>query len=134
MHIDSLDITLDAAVAVACGGSESKGLLVAFSFDGHFDFVNKLEFDEKICKVKRLTKSDTFLVGGWRTLFLTRFADRKMSKLGVVQNISEGLIAWIEVVNNQVFTLDQMGAELRRITFCFDIENYTSDQRIDLSN
>lgn len=128
-RIDSLEITLDAKVGIACGGSDSKGLLVAFSFDGHFDYINKLEFDDSISRVKRLAKSDVFLVGGWKTLYFTQYSNKKMTKLSSIADISPGLITWIEVCNHQVFTLDQSGTDLRKITFQKDLENYEPKEK-----
>lgn len=102
---------------------------MAFSFDGHFDYINKLEFDDSVSRVKRLAKSDVFLVGGWATLYFTQFSNKKMTKLSSINNLSTGMIAWIEVCNNQIFTLDQMGTELRKITFEKDLENYEQSEK-----
>lgn len=102
---------------------------MAFSFDGHFDYINKLEFDDSVSRVKRLAKSDVFLVGGWTTLYFTQFSNKKMTKLSSINNLSTGMIAWIEVCNNQIFTLDQLGTELRKITFEKDLENYEQSEK-----
>lgn len=129
-----MEITADGSVALVCGGSETQGLLVATSFDGHFDFINKLEFDTPLGKVRRIAESDIFLIGSVDSLIMARYADRKMVKLGAFPGLGLGLISSIEIIKQQVFVLDHSGLELRTLTFDFDIENYETEIKIDISN
>ena len=112
---------------LCCGGNQAagKGIVIAFSFDGHFDFINKLEFDDQVSKIRRLTCSDIFLVGGWDTLFFTQYSDRKMTKLSSINSLCDGLITSIECVGQHVYVLENQGKQFRRVEFGFELENYT---------
>ena len=125
--VESLDATLDAKVVLVAGTSTSaskKGQLVACSFDGHFDFINKLEFDDEISRVRRLTCSDIFLVGSWTCIVFTQFSNKKMTKLGSINDLFTGLVSWIEPTANEIYVMERGGKEVRRIEFNFLIDGY----------
>lgn len=125
-YVDSIDVVLDGSVALLCGGGDERGLVVATSFDGHFDYVNKLEFDAVVSRIKRWRKSNVFMVGSYSIMYVLQYKDAKMSKLCSISNASSGLISWIEVVNNEVYVLDRTGSDLRKIIFNSSLEHYVN--------
>lgn len=129
--MESIDATLDGKIALVAGlsnSSKKKGQLVAFSFDGHFDFVNKLEFDDEISRVRRLTCSDIFVVGSWTCIIFTQFSNKKMTKLGSINDIFTGLVTWIEPSAHEIYLMERGGTEVRKIEFGFVIDGYEMQQ------
>lgn len=124
--MDSLEVTKDRDVILSCGGSKTKGVLVAFSFDGHFDFIDKLEFDDQVVKVRRLKNEDIFIVGSWATIFFTQYVDKKITKLASIDCLCGGLLTHIECSRNNVYLLEERGIDFRRIEFGFELESYQS--------
>lgn len=76
-------------------------------------------------RIRRLTCSDIFLIGGWDTLFFTQYSDRKMTKLSSINNLCDGLITSVECVGRHVYVLDSRGKQFRRVEFGFELESYT---------
>ena len=119
--IESLEVILDGTVALAAGGG-AKGLLVAFSFDGYFDQVAKLEFEDKVSRVKRLFQADIFIVGSWGSVFIVQYKDKQLLKLGAVNNLCDGLINWIESSGSELYILDSIGTSFTKIKFNIDLD------------
>lgn len=123
MHVvDSVEASVDDSVLLLCGNN----LLVATSFDGHFDYINKLMFDDNVTRVKRLSFSDVYLVGGWACLYFVQFSPKSMTKLSSMPNIVAGMIQWIEVDRNNIYLFEESGTEARRISYKSDIDSYKS--------
>jgi hypothetical protein len=113
--IDTLEQTLDGTVAIASGSGEKKGILLAFSFDGYFDKISTLEYDDEICKVRRLPKKDVFLVGSWGTLYVVECKQGILFKATSINDVCSGLIAFIEIGGRDIHIMEDEGKEYRRL-------------------
>jgi hypothetical protein len=124
--LHTIDQTRDSRV-ILCAGGDTKGILIAVSFDGHFDLVAKIEFEQKVCRVRRLAHSDIFMVGGVGSLHFVEFRDRKLTLLATLPRLGEHVISWIQNRGQEVYLLDEEGRTLRTLKFGFDLERFDRD-------
>jgi hypothetical protein len=118
----------DSSVFLMVVKLKDKGYaLIAGSFDGYFDSITSLEkFDStEIYGIKRVLKSDFFLVGGTGKIHVVLFHSRSVFvEIATIKELKIGVLLSLEMVNsNTLCLLEKQGGKIAIVSFTKSLQN-----------
>ena len=90
--------------------NKGRPVIVAFSFDGKFEQISKVQIQDKnmksIYRMKRLPKSDAYVVSGERAISLVEFINcQKIQELKQLRNLHSGEIFDFVLKGKEIFSV-----------------------------
>lgn len=115
-----MEISTDRTMILAGGASKhGNGVLVGLSFDRHFDYICKEEFENKpIGCLRKLKQSDIYLVGAGNTLNIVHYENKHFSTLRTFSSIYQNqMVSDISVHQNEIVLLGGNGDKVVHLNF-----------------
>jgi len=123
-----LEVSSEDGVLFGCGRSGDCGLVVAFSFDRGFDFIDLYEFPDRSDAIMRKTKSDDILlIGGGESLRVVYFQDHMFHTLRTFRDIfPQGqIITMIQIYRHFVYIISDSGDVIKEMVYERNIDDFS---------
>ncbi len=126
-EVFAIESTADSSIFLLTGKADKDNVAVAVSFDGYFDYINSLTFDAEIQAIRRIHKTDFFLVGSVGKLYVIQLINKSvLVEVTAIKDLQIGLIAKIELDSSTAYLLDKDGSSIVTIAFSKSIEKLQS--------
>lgn len=121
--IYELEVNSDSSIFLATGKAENKWVLVASSFDGYFDCVSALTFDSEIYGLRRINKTDYYVVGGKDKIHILQLtAKNVLVEITVIKDLQVGVVQRIEIEGQNMYLLDKDGDNMCALYFAKSLD------------
>ena len=125
VDVFGVDASVNGSAIVVTGKTVDKWVLVAGSLDGYFDCISWRVYDCEVRAIRRLPKSDIFMVGCKGAISVVHFSPQKssLSEMSSIKDLQVGIIDNIQMYYNTVYFTDRDHLKLGHLTMKQALEN-----------